>query len=155
MPTRDRIHDTVKQALIKDGWEITDDPYIIDYGERILYADLGIAAGRQLNGKFLGVQNGNSRIIIEIKEFRGRSKIADLEQAIGQYVLYRLLLAKIAPIREIYLAVPTTVYEEIFSEEIGQVVINDLPMKLLVVQLETEEVKQWIPTPNIGKSSNR
>ncbi|MCP2732227.1 XisH family protein [Limnofasciculus baicalensis] len=155
MPTRDRIHDTVKQALIKDGWEITDDPYIIDYGERILYADLGIADGRQINGKFLGVQSGKSRIIIEIKEFRGRSKIADLEQAIGQYVLYRLLLAKIAPSREIYLAVPTTVYEEIFSEEIGQVVINDLPMKLLVVQLETEEVKQWIPLPNTGKFSSR
>ena len=24
----DRTHNVVKQALIKDGWEITDDPYV-------------------------------------------------------------------------------------------------------------------------------
>ena len=44
MPQRDRIHNIVKQALIKDGWNITDDPYVIEYGNRFLYADLGITA---------------------------------------------------------------------------------------------------------------
>ncbi|MFN9059323.1 MAG: element excision factor XisH family protein, partial [Pseudanabaena sp.] len=28
MPARDSIHETVKEAVIKDGWEITDDPYV-------------------------------------------------------------------------------------------------------------------------------
>ncbi|MFN5815248.1 MAG: element excision factor XisH family protein, partial [Pseudanabaena sp.] len=27
MPARDSIHDAVKEAVIKDGWEVTDDPY--------------------------------------------------------------------------------------------------------------------------------
>jgi len=40
MPPRDAIHDLVKQALIQDGWEITNDPYI-SYGERFLFIDLG------------------------------------------------------------------------------------------------------------------
>ena len=26
MPARDKFHDTVKHALIKDGWTITHDP---------------------------------------------------------------------------------------------------------------------------------
>jgi hypothetical protein len=37
MPAKDRIHELVKQALLKDGWQITDDPYVISYGERFLF----------------------------------------------------------------------------------------------------------------------
>ena len=29
MPARDLYHDAVKAALIKDGWTITDDPFMI------------------------------------------------------------------------------------------------------------------------------
>ncbi len=31
MPAKDVIHNEVKNALIKDGWNITDDPYIRDH----------------------------------------------------------------------------------------------------------------------------
>jgi hypothetical protein len=31
MPRLDIIHDAVKNALIKDGWVITEDPFIIEY----------------------------------------------------------------------------------------------------------------------------
>jgi hypothetical protein len=41
VPTRDMIHEAVKNALIKDGWTITADPYIIEYEDVILFADLG------------------------------------------------------------------------------------------------------------------
>lgn len=30
MPKLDLIHNAVKNALIKDGWMITDDPFIVD-----------------------------------------------------------------------------------------------------------------------------
>lgn len=40
MPAKDRYHDNVKAALIKDGWTITHDPYPIKYAETELYADL-------------------------------------------------------------------------------------------------------------------
>jgi hypothetical protein len=33
MPALDTIHDAVKNALIKDGWSITADPYMIEYEE--------------------------------------------------------------------------------------------------------------------------
>lgn len=140
--------------MIKDGWEITDDPYVISYGERFLFVDLGATELETFDpsqGRFIAAERDNRRIAIEIKEFRGRSAIGDLEQAIGQYVLYRLLLNKVDPEREIYLAITDITYDEIFSEPIGKVVINDLPLKLLVVDIEKVEVKQWIPPLVIGR----
>jgi hypothetical protein len=41
MPARDEIHDAVKNALIKDGWTITHDPYPLPFDDRDVYADLG------------------------------------------------------------------------------------------------------------------
>jgi hypothetical protein len=41
MPRYDLYHEPVKHALIKDGWTITDDPFIIEYKGLRLYADLG------------------------------------------------------------------------------------------------------------------
>jgi hypothetical protein len=129
MARRDAIHDAVKQALIKDGWEITDDPYVIAYGERFLFVDLGAEdtqAGEEITGSFIGAERADIRIAVEIKELRGQSIIVELEQAIGQYVLYRLLLNRIEPERSIYLAIPDKVYRELFTEPIGELVISDL-----------------------------
>ncbi|WP_313934808.1 element excision factor XisH family protein [Nostoc sp. FACHB-280] len=61
------------------------------------------------------------------------------------YTLYQLLLNQVDPEREIYLAITDIIYEEIFSEPIGQLVISELPMKLLVIDSNKVEVKQWIP----------
>jgi hypothetical protein len=36
----DKIHDAVKNALIKDGWTITADPYRIEFEEYRLFADM-------------------------------------------------------------------------------------------------------------------
>ena len=125
MPQRDAIHQFVREALIKDGWQITDDPYIISYGERFLFVDLGAVNGKK-ESHFIGVQRQNQKIAVEIKAFRGKSAIKDLEQAIGQYVLYDLLLKQVDTDREIYLAVTDVDY--------------------LVIDVETTEVKLWIQT---------
>jgi len=37
MPAKDLFHHTVKNALIKGGWKITHDPYILTFGKRDLY----------------------------------------------------------------------------------------------------------------------
>ena len=95
MAQRDAIHDAVKQSLVKDGWDITDDPYVIAVGERFLFVDLGADDNQEIVGHFIGATCANLRIAVEIKELRGQSVIVELEQAIGQYVLYRLLLNRI------------------------------------------------------------
>ena len=69
----------------------------------------------------------------------------ELEQAIGQYVLYGLLLNRIDPERKIYLAIPDKAYQELFTEAIGELVISDLPLRLVVIDMQKAEVKKWIP----------
>lgn len=142
MPQKDESHEIIKQALIEDGWEITDDPYVISYGERFLFVDL--AASHTSAGEFIGAQRKDQKIAVEIKEFRGKSAVHSLEQAIGQYVLYQLLLKQIDPKRRIYLAISNIAYDEIFSEPIGELVINELPMDLIVIDMQARQVKQWI-----------
>ena len=41
MPALGIIHNAVKNALIKDGWTITADPYTIEYEGIRLFADFG------------------------------------------------------------------------------------------------------------------
>ena len=41
MPAHDLYHDAVKNALIKDGWTITHDPFRMEWGKRDMYVDLG------------------------------------------------------------------------------------------------------------------
>lgn len=41
MPARDLYHETVKNALIKDGWTITHDPLTLELGSSRLFVDLG------------------------------------------------------------------------------------------------------------------
>jgi hypothetical protein len=149
VPQKDTIHEIVKQAVIKDGWSIakTDDPYVISYGERFLFIDLAASKSNNIShikSSFIGAERGNSRIAIEIKGFRGKSIMLDLEQAIGQYTLYRLLLNKVNPGREVYLAITDVTYDEFFSEPIGELIINELPLKLIIVNVEKAEIVQWI-----------
>ena len=40
MPAKDTYHNAVKNALLKDGWTITADPYFIKYEDAELYADI-------------------------------------------------------------------------------------------------------------------
>ncbi|WP_083305177.1 element excision factor XisH family protein [Moorena producens] len=38
---KDLFHDVVKNALIKDGWQITDDPFFLKVGGVEFFIDLG------------------------------------------------------------------------------------------------------------------
>ncbi|MGD1901530.1 MAG: element excision factor XisH family protein [Geitlerinemataceae cyanobacterium] len=60
MPARDIYHNEVRNALIKDGWNITDDPYTLEYKGLRLYADLGAE-------KLLVAERGQQTIAVEIK----------------------------------------------------------------------------------------
>ena len=111
MPAKDLYHDTVVQALITDGWKITDDPFVLSYGGRELYVDLGAEK------RAITAQKGNQKIAIEIKSFLKPSPIRDLEEAVGQYGVYQSILTEIAPERMLYLAVPKRSYETIFTEK--------------------------------------
>ncbi len=107
MPRLDEYHEAVKNALVKDGWTITDDPFTIDFEDATLFADL--AAERTI-----AAQKENEKIAIEIKMFGSKSAYDDLEKAFGQYQVYRSFLRQIEPNREIYLAVSSEKQQKSF-----------------------------------------
>ncbi|MGH7929986.1 MAG: element excision factor XisH family protein [Candidatus Binatia bacterium] len=137
MATRDIYHDAVKQALVTEGWIVTHDPFVIPFGVHNLFVDLGAE-------RWLAAEKAGQRIAVEIKSFVGRSPINDLENALGQYVLYRSLLSRREPERAIYLAIPLSTYESLFSTPLGQVAIEDHGLKLIVFDPAQEEIRQWI-----------
>lgn len=68
MPKYDLYHNTVKNALIKDGWVITDDPFVIEFKGLRLYADIGAE-------KLLAAEKFERKIVIEIKVFNSHSLV--------------------------------------------------------------------------------
>ncbi len=139
MPARDYYHDVVRNALQKDGWTITHDPYRLKLTRgKNLFVDLGAE-------RLIAAEKGVKKIAIEIKSFRSASEMKDLEEAVGQFVLYEHLLIRYEPERKLYLAVPEDVRESIFEEEAGQVLIEDKILRILTFDTTKEEVVKWIP----------
>ena len=133
---QDFYHQQVKHALIKDGWTITADPYKIAYKESELQADL--AADR-----VFAAERESEKIVVEVKSFLSHSPIHELQAAVGQYQMYLMCLETFAPERQLYLAISEIVWEEFFSLEITQDYLRRFPLKLFVVNLETEEIALW------------
>ncbi len=138
MPARNIYHDAVVHALTADGWTITDDPLTVSYGGRDLYVDLGAEP------VVVGAEKGTQRIAVEISSFLNRSPVRDLQEAVGQYGVYRAVLAESEPERNLYLAAPLHVYEGLLSEKFGQLIVNRLQLRLLVFDDEAQRVVQWI-----------
>lgn len=82
--------------------------------------------------------------MVEIKVFGGPSPVADLEQALGQYRLYRSLLKQKGERRDVYLAVAQDVYEDFLRQVTVTGVLPDQRVKLLVFEPDQAEVVQWI-----------
>ena len=99
--------------MIKDGWTITHDPLRLSWGGRDLYVDLGAE-------RLLAAERGADQIAVEVKSFLGPSEVDDLEKALGQYILYRTILAEREPSRVLYLSVPDDVLKDVFEGPLGE-----------------------------------
>ena len=82
--------------------------------------------------------------MVEVKSFLGPSPIREFETALGQFELYRSVLDATEPERELYLAVSSDVFEAFFERSSIQYVVARVRLALLVVDVELEEIVQWI-----------
>ncbi|KKD38288.1 MAG: XisH family protein [Limnoraphis robusta] len=138
MPARDIYHQTVKKALIKDGWTITHDPLRIRLARgRNLFVDMGAE-------RLLAAERDAEKIAIEVKSFTRPSEMKDLEEAVGQFVLYSRLLKRYYPDYTLYLAVSDNIRKTVFEEEAGQTLIEDGIIRLFSFDPTLEVIIQWI-----------
>jgi hypothetical protein len=138
MPQRDIYHDAVVDALKNDGWTITDDLLRLRYGGHRFYVDLGAE-------QVIGAQKENRKIAVEIKSFVGPSDMEQLENALGQYNLYRDILTENEPDRLLYLALPYTVYWEIFNGPLGLLLLRRQHLRLIAFDADTRRILEWVP----------
>ena len=137
MPAPDTIHGPVRNALIKDGWTITADPFTLKYEELRLYADL--AAER-----LLALDRGQEKIAGEIKSFGQPSFVYEFHMAVGQFVNYSIVLRLMVPERKLFLAVSAETFDEFFTQKGVQTLVTESRINVIVVDLATEEVIRWI-----------
>ena len=137
MPAKDVYHDAVRNALVKDGWTITDDPFRLVWGKRDFYVDLGAE-------RMVAAEKAGQRIAVEVKSFLGASQMHDLELALGQFLLYRSILEEQDPDRRLFLAIPVEA-AEIFEEPVGQLLISKHMIQAVIFDPDKEEILRWIP----------
>ncbi|MGL5080675.1 MAG: element excision factor XisH family protein [Microcoleaceae cyanobacterium] len=134
---KDVFHYLVKDALIIDGWQITHDPFPIDYGEVQMQIDLGAE-------RLLAAERGAEKIAVEIKSFTNPSAISEFHGAVGQYLNYRRALRVQDPARILYLAVPSQTYDEFFRLRFIEEGVREYQLYLLIYDVEEEKILQWI-----------
>jgi hypothetical protein len=58
----------------------------------------------------VAAQREDRKIAVEIKSLGDRSPMRAFEQAVGQFVVYRMVLHEREPERQLYLAIPEAMY---------------------------------------------
>lgn len=134
----DLYHESVKEALIKDGWVITHDPYYLDIDNA---APMEIDLGAE---KLICAERGPDKILVEVKSFLNRSLTYDFHGAYGQYRIYRRGASKTAPDRILFLAIPEDVFIEIQTRRFYVELIEEESIKILVFNPLTKTIESWI-----------
>jgi len=136
MPKKDIFHEIVKTALEKDGWKITDDPLVLQFGGVDLYVDLGAE-------KMLAAEKNGQQIAVEIKTFARKSFVYEFHLAMGQFINYRHVMKETEPKRILYLAIPEDTYEAYFKLLFTQSILESYQVKFLVYNTEQEVIVKW------------
>ena len=138
MPAIDRCEPQMIRAFQKSGWIVTHQPFAIKVDKTrtgYIFADLRLQ--RSIDHQ--------SIIVVEVKCFEStRTALDEFYQAVGQYIVYRNALSANQILAPVYLAIPLIAYENFLLGELVQAVLKDIHMDLIVIDLEKEEVVEWI-----------
>ena len=135
---KDIFHNTVKNALQKDGWKITHDPYQLRYGVADVYIDLAAEEA-------IAAEKEGRKIAVEVKSFAGGSTISEFHTALGQFLNYRVAIeVSSEPERMLYLAVATDTYQMFLRFEPAKTVIGRYEIRLIIYKPIREAIDQWI-----------
>ena len=133
---KDLFHQTVKQALNKEGWTITQDPLTNRIDRVRLEIDLG-------SEKVFAAEKDGQKIAVEIKSFINPSNVNDFHNALGQFLSYRLALQMTEPQRVLYLAVPIDIFNTFFQERFTKAAIRKYALNIIACNPNQEEIVQW------------
>jgi hypothetical protein len=134
---RDAFHDIVKEALITDGWLVTDDPLtLLSRAEGGISTDLGAE-------KIIVAEKGLTKIAVEVKSFLNPSMIHDFLRASGQYNGYNIVIKRKQLNRILYLAMPIYAYEKLILYDFIQAIIEEGTIKIILFDEKEKIIVSW------------
>ena len=136
MPAKDQFHEAVKNALVKEGWTITDDPLFLKFGEVDMYVGLGAE-------KVISAWKDGQKIAVEVKSFIQPSLISEFHTAVGQFINYRVSLEETEPERILYLAVTEDAYKTFFTLLFTRTVVEKNQLKIIIYNPNEEVIVEW------------
>jgi XisH protein len=137
MPKKDTFHETVKTALQKANWKITDDPLFVPTKSNInFFIDLGIE-------KVIGAEKDGQRIAVEIKSFDDESAFYSFYEILGQYLIYEMALEEQKRQFELYIALSTEGYEKLDNAPIFKRAIQKYRLKFIIFEAISQTIMEW------------
>jgi hypothetical protein len=136
---RDIYHQSVKEALEKEGWIVTHDPYLISRKTRNKPYEVDLGAE-----KIIIAERGLEYIAIEIKSFLGSSVTYDFHAAFGQYGIYRYFLEERDNKRRLYLAITEEIYYSFFKDTDIENICVAFKINMIVFDAEQKSIVLWI-----------
>ena len=136
MARQDLYHGVVKSALVKEGWTITHEPYLIKIEDVKYEIDMGAEV-------LIGAEKEGKKIAVEVKSFIEQSTVYAFHLAIGQFVDYLVALEETEPARVLYLAIPEAIFANFFSKQIIQKTLERVKARILVYDIENEIIVKW------------
>ncbi|GAP99634.1 fdxN element excision controlling factor protein [Leptolyngbya sp. NIES-2104] len=94
--------------------------------------------------RLIVAERGQERIAVEIKTFGGASDVVSLEQAIGQYCVYRAVMEETQRNYLLYLAVHAEAFFDVLDEPLGRLLLRKYEIPVIVFDPEREVILEWI-----------
>jgi len=132
-----RYHDAFRNALIKDGWTITHDPFDLEWDDKELYVNVE-------EERLVAAQKQRQKIAVEIIKFLQPLPDNELEHSIDLFAVYRAVLAEQEPDYVLYLALPEEVYKDVFQDVDSRLILEEGVKRVISFDPAREEIIQWI-----------
>jgi hypothetical protein len=65
---------------------------------------------------------------------------------VGQFVVYEHAMRREEPGRVLYLALPEPVWQLLFTEDLGRMLLDDHVLQVVTFDVVKEEILRWIPS---------
>ena len=134
---KDFYHDNVREALEKDGWRITHDPYRMEIEEVTYNIDFGAEP-------LIGAEKEGIAIAVEVKSFVGPSTVNEFHKAVGQFNDYYVALEMKDPERVLFLAIPEDIWFRFFQKRLIQKSLERIQAKVIIYNPDNNKIVQWI-----------
>lgn len=137
MPRKDAFHESVKKALLKEGWLIAYDPlFIPSEGGINFFIDLGLE-------RLIGAKKESQNIAVEVKSFNETTPYYNFYEILGQFLMYEMALKEQTDDWKLYIAISISGYTKLKNAPIFFKAIQKFHLNFIIFEPITETIFQW------------